>query len=344
MKRKKGVAFRKAQASLSSLGEHKQEAASEKRTDAGVGACRVSLSNGVSLQNGNAPQAANVRSVKPRSRKTVKSKIKKTVQSRSASAKGTSERLPDSALYSDVQDIAGHSIQRSSEVPIAMKEARAHNHAEATPKKASKFKSKLRRKDANKFKAGTTPPLASSSNGSRVVPPEATSTTQDGSAGVRSATQKEIPKTSDCILPMPDLVAARAVVADLMFRGGGVCETLLRARADLGPPAVLGPVMAHCAGRGLENCIKLLLERKASPDSRALYMGGGPGAAVTGAVRLSPHTAVQLAAKNGHVGVCRILVSAGASSAGVLESLEQLRAYGNLFAREVADLENLLSK
>lgn len=336
------MAFRKAQASLSSRGEQRQDAASEERTLAGAGAGRISLSNGVSLRHDNVSQPEKVRSTKPRSLKTMKrkSKIKQTVEVSLARAKGSSERLPDPALDSDMAEQA---IERSNGINKTMEDARAGNQADA-PKKQSKLKKKFRRKIANPSNAGMPPPLASGSAASRDVPPEATSTTLDESAGMSSSTQKNILKTSEGILATPELVAARTLVADLMFRGGVVCETLLRARTDLGPPAVLGPVLAHCASRGLQNCVKLLLERKASPDSRALYMGGGPGAAAAGTVRLSPQTAVQLASKNGHVDICRILMSAGASPAGVLESVKQLRAYGSLFVREVADLENLLSK
>ncbi|CAE8656566.1 unnamed protein product, partial [Polarella glacialis] len=103
-------------------------------------------------------------------------------------------------------------------------------------------------------------------------------------------------------------------------------------------PSALGPVLAHCAQRGLQACVQLLLRHGAPPDARAL---------TARAVRLGEdaagQTALHLAAANGHVAVCRSLLSSGASRESKEGALLAARGLGKFFAQEMAQLEDMLA-
>ncbi|CAL1166555.1 unnamed protein product, partial [Cladocopium goreaui] len=72
-------------------------------------------------------------------------------------------------------------------------------------------------------------------------------------------------------LAAEELAAARALVAELTIRGREACEAKLRSLADADTDATAqGPALAHCAERGLEVCVQLLLQMRAAPDSCGL--------------------------------------------------------------------------
>eukprot|EP00434_Breviolum_minutum_P007057 symbB.v1.2.006227.t1/scaffold340.1/size245066/13 len=130
-----------------------------------------------------------------------------------------------------------------------------------------------------------------------------------------------------------DLVSARELVTELAVRGREACEVKVRSLTSR--PEVLGPVLAHCAERGLEVCVQLLLQKRAAPESCGLR-----GLARSQVV-LGKRTALQLAAENGHVSVCRLLLQGGCDRAPLSLALQTLRQYGRLYESEIQELQTL---
>jgi len=98
---------------------------------------------------------------------------------------------------------------------------------------------------------------------------------------------------------------------------------------------VLDAGLLHCASRGLTSCVKRLLTAKASPDARDDSKPKGR------------RSALEAAARDGRVDTCRVLVAGGAAkrpedAAAAAAAVKGLAAYGKLFAKEVAELQQLI--
>ncbi|CAK9061043.1 unnamed protein product [Durusdinium trenchii] len=133
------------------------------------------------------------------------------------------------------------------------------------------------------------------------------------------------------------LASARTLVAELAIRGQEACEVRLRSVANptsATPRPELGPALAHCAERGLEACVQLLLQKRAMADSCGLRN-------LANQAVLGKRTALQLAAENGHTPVCRLLLQAGSNGFGLAGAIQKLKSYGQLFDREVRELEGM---
>eukprot|EP00435_Cladocopium_sp_Y103_P035715 s2727_g9.t1 len=156
---------------------------------------------------------------------------------------------------------------------------------------------------------------------------------------LRGSPQPSVPPGAPPPVPAPaaapvaalgpeELAVARELVAELTIRGREACEAKLRSlMTSTAPlsPATLGPALAHCAERGLEVCVQLLLQMRAAPESCGLRK------VASSQVVLGKRTALQLAAENGHVAVCRLLLQAGSNSASLSSALSSLRSYGRLY-------------
>mmetsp|Transcript_33226 Transcript_33226/g.93239 ORF Transcript_33226/g.93239 Transcript_33226/m.93239 type:complete len:219 (-) Transcript_33226:242-898(-) len=95
-------------------------------------------------------------------------------------------------------------------------------------------------------------------------------------------------------------------------------------------PEALGAALGHCAGRGLTECVRLLVEASAPLDWVDTTQPAG---------RVTP---LQLAASRGHVNVCRALVQAGANRAGAAEAVQDLAQYGHVLGDEKRAIQALL--
>mmetsp|Transcript_62916 Transcript_62916/g.101917 ORF Transcript_62916/g.101917 Transcript_62916/m.101917 type:complete len:206 (+) Transcript_62916:158-775(+) len=80
--------------------------------------------------------------------------------------------------------------------------------------------------------------------------------------------------------------------------------------------------VGYCAGRGLANCVRLLIEQKASVNVQDPMQPVGR------------QTPLQLAAARGHVNAVRLLVESGADKAGAVEAAQELAKLGAVFAEE----------
>lgn len=107
---------------------------------------------------------------------------------------------------------------------------------------------------------------------------------------------------------------------------------------QLNTSAVFGAALVHCADRGFLPCVQLLLCCEAPLDgggTRMLY-----GGSLKGAIR----TPLELAARRGHVEICRELLEARADVGNSRKAAESLRQYGEMFAKERSELLSLLDK
>lgn len=103
--------------------------------------------------------------------------------------------------------------------------------------------------------------------------------------------------------------------------------------ADARPlPAAMGAALVHLAGRGLDVCVRMLIDCEAPVN--ACDPTQPPGR----------QTALQLAASRGHVNVCRRLVAAGADKTGALEASQELTKLGAVFRDEFAAIKALLTE
>lgn len=134
-------------------------------------------------------------------------------------------------------------------------------------------------------------------------------------------------------MPRPIVAVDRSSPAFRLVATLTVCrhhdvEEKLAQELDRGwPPEALSAALGYCADRGQTSSVRLLIARSAPLDVK------------TG---LNCRTALQIAARNGHVDICSLLVGAGADQTGAREAVESLSLYGQLFAKEQANIEALL--
>eukprot|EP00747_Dinoflagellata_sp_TGD_P042653 gnl/TRDRNA2_/TRDRNA2_142208_c0_seq1.p1 gnl/TRDRNA2_/TRDRNA2_142208_c0~~gnl/TRDRNA2_/TRDRNA2_142208_c0_seq1.p1 ORF type:complete len:196 (-),score=52.62 gnl/TRDRNA2_/TRDRNA2_142208_c0_seq1:78-665(-) len=95
-------------------------------------------------------------------------------------------------------------------------------------------------------------------------------------------------------------------------------------------PDAMGAALGHCAGRGLESSVRLLIASKAPLDAQDPSQVAGR------------NTPLQLAASRGHVEVCRLLVDAGADRTGAMEAAHALSELGATFKDERMAIEAIL--
>merc|ERR1712039_843072 len=96
-------------------------------------------------------------------------------------------------------------------------------------------------------------------------------------------------------------------------------------------PNDLGIALVHCASRGLENSVRMLLTAKVSPNQLDAALPEGR------------QTALQLACAKGHVGVVRALLQAGADRSGAMEACRELALLGAVYAAEKNEIQGLLT-
>ncbi|CAK8991931.1 unnamed protein product [Durusdinium trenchii] len=97
-------------------------------------------------------------------------------------------------------------------------------------------------------------------------------------------------------------------------------------------PEVLGVALGHLAGRGLAQCVKILIENGALLNIQDPHKAAGRS------------TPLQLAASRGHVHTVRFLVEAGADKAGAVEAARDLNNFGTVFAEERKAILAILSR
>jgi hypothetical protein len=94
----------------------------------------------------------------------------------------------------------------------------------------------------------------------------------------------------------------------------------------------LGMALVHCAGRGFEQGVAVLLKSGAPVDAK------DPARAV------GRNTGLQLAASRGHVNSVKILVEAGADRTGALEASQELALLGAVFVEEKRAIQSILKR
>lgn len=142
-----------------------------------------------------------------------------------------------------------------------------------------------------------------------------------------------------------DAMEAQAVTQESRSAGEKLVGFLERARTEKkaleavkkmlrtspGPEA-LGVALGHLAGRGLANCVHMLI------DAGALLNIQDPRQPV------GRQTPLQLAASRGHVNAVKFLVEAGADKAGAGEAAQDLAKLGAVFAEEKKAILAILSR
>ncbi|CAE8692641.1 unnamed protein product [Polarella glacialis] len=103
--------------------------------------------------------------------------------------------------------------------------------------------------------------------------------------------------------------------------------------------AFLGAALVHCADRGFLECVQFLMSRGAPLD--------GAGARMLQSLKLQgpARTPLELAARRGHVAICRLLLESGAVCAPTArKAAKELSEFGEYFAKERSELLALLDK
>lgn len=202
----------------------------------------------------------------------------------------------------------------------------------ASPALHSQEKRPVRRKRSTSLKQRARSAQVKSVTAAPAQVPAALSSSSADPAGSCSSQAAPASASAD-----PSREAALLVVA-LTFCSITNLGVVLEKELSRSPPkGVLDAALIHCAGRGSAACVQRLLDAQASADARDSSRPRGR------------RSALEMAIRDGHMEVCRVLVSGGAAqrdedAAAAAAAAQRLASYGKLFAKELAELQVLLPK